>query len=339
MVTASHNHAADNGFKVLGPGGLKPDDAQTRRLEGWATSYARGGLEGALDDVSASATVRYREAFEDAVGGLLALRGKRLAIDLAHGGASVHRDWLAAKLAPLCEVTWLGQGEGVINEGVGSEHPEALGACVRSHGLDAGLAVDGDGDRCLLVNERGEVVPGDALAWLLTKQMRLPALAVTVMSNASLEASLPGVEVIRTPVGDRHLSMAMRSRGIGLGMEDSGHALFGDGLPGGDGLLTGLRALSAAWAVAESLSEAFGGFQPFPRRLTKVRVARRPDLHTDPELVEIQRAAEERLGSGRVFLRYSGTEPVLRILVEGPDPGRVDQVSDALTGRCAEVLG
>lgn len=338
MVTASHNPAADNGFKVLGPGGAKPDDAQTAMLEAWLAEEPPT-LPGGAHDLREVVLETYAEAFRRAAGDVGALAGKRLVLDLAHGGAVATRSaWQAAfGGAELVEV--LGAGDGLINEGVGSEHPERLREAVLAHKADAGLAVDGDGDRCLLVDETGAIVPGDALAWMLARRAGLQAVAVTVMSNAALEPSLPGVRIVRTPVGDRHLAEAMRRDGLLLGVEDSGHALFGDGLPGGDGLLTGLRALVAATSLGATLSQAAAGFVPFPRALTKVRVGQRPVLEEHPGVQALEAEALRRLGGGRVYLRYSGTEPVLRVLVEGADAGEVQAVSAWLTSRCAEVLG
>lgn len=335
MVTASHNPAADNGFKVLGPGGVKPDDAQTAALEAWLAAPAwRAG--GAARDAQEAAAAAYGAAFSVAAGVTGPLAGRKLVLDLANGGvASVRARWAPVFAGAQIEV--IGGGDGVINEGVGSEHPARLQAAVRALGADAGLAVDGDGDRCLLVDEVGEIVPGDAIAWLLARHLGLAALAVTVMSNAALEAHLPGVRVVRVPVGDRHLAEAMRAQGLRLGVEDSGHALFADGLPGGDGLLTGVRALCAAWSAAGSLRAACAGFVLFPRALTKVRVGQRRELLGLPEVEEAE--ALLRQGGGRLLLRYSGTEPVLRVLVEGPDATVVAEVSASLTARMAEVLG
>ena len=208
----------------------------------------------------------------------------------------------------------------------------ALEAC---HG---GFAVDGDADRCVLVDEQGRVVPGDALAWLLARGAGVESLAVTVMSNGALEPSLPGVHVVRTPVGDRHLHAAMAEHGIPLGCEESGHVLFDDALPDGDGVVTGLRALAIGTAEGP-LSRHLAGFVPFPRVKGKVRVRHRPALDSLPALTDVCRLGEQRLGAGgRVFLRYSGTEPVLRVLVEGPEATTVEGVARDVTRVATEVL-
>lgn len=331
MITASHNPAADNGFKVIGPGGRKPLADEVARLEAWAaegpgSSAPRTPAEGAEDAL---------KAWDVAVAGLrLQLPERPLVVDLAHGAAVPMRARLEALWPGTLHV--VGGGDGVVNDGVGSEHLEHLGEAVVRLGAWAGLAVDGDGDRCRLVDETGAGVPGDAVTWLLARHMEVAALAVTVMSTTALEAQLPGVVVVRTSVGDKHVMAAMRDRDLALGAEDSGHVLFGD-YPAGDGLVAGLRALAAVGP--RRTSAVFGGFELFPRRLGKVRVAARPPLD---EVLPVQRAvaaAEGALGAGgRVFLRYSGTEPVLRILVEGRSADAVAAAYDDVEKVVVQVL-
>lgn len=336
MLTASHNAAPDNGFKVFAPGGRKLTDAESREVESWLAEPAKAQTPGTIVRARDEILGTYISAMEEVLPSLEGLRGQRIALDLAHGAATPLVDWLRT-LIPA-EIILLGAGDGVINEGVGSEHPELLAAAVRAHGCTAGLAVDGDADRALVVDETGAVVPGDALTWLLAKGMMLNKLAVTVMSNAALESLLPGVQITRTSVGDRYLAEAMREHNLPLGAEESGHVLFQDGLPAGDGLLTGLRVLAFAAALG-GLREATAGFKPFPRYKGKLRVARRPPLDTLPELQAQVRALEPQLGDGgRVFLRYSGTEPVLRVLVEGHTAQAVEQVAQAVNAAALEAL-
>lgn len=341
MVTASHNPAEDNGFKVLWPGGHKPDDDRVAGLEqalqALQAEASPSLARGRSFDHSAKAREVYQEAFVGAVGDLTALAGRRIVVDLAHGAASSVAPRLLASLQ-VEAVLKAGRG-GRINDGCGSEHPTALGRWVREEGADAGLALDGDGDRCLLVDASGEVIAGDAVIALLARHAAVRSLAVSVMSTSALASWLPGVSVLRTPVGDRHLAQAVRAGRAAMGGEDSGHILFGDGLVGGDGLFAGLRALHAAFTRADTLREAVADFAPWPRRLTKVPVARRPAIGEEPSLTRLSNEAVDALGEGgRLFLRYSGTEPVLRILVEGRDPDVVARVSARATRVCAEVL-
>ncbi|MCB9681559.1 MAG: phosphoglucosamine mutase [Alphaproteobacteria bacterium] len=339
MVTASHNPAGDNGFKVLGPGGHKPDDARTAWLETRcaAPSTARGD---GWHHGASSARETWWAAVAAAAGPWTSLAGTHLVVDLAHGAASAVASALDGLRAAGVRVDVTGAGEGTINDGVGSEHPRHLAAQVRRLGADAGIAVDGDADRCVLVDERGQVVPGDALTAVLVAGRGVRRLAVTVMSTWALEGQLPSVEVVRTPVGDRHLAALLRDGRVDLGAEESGHVLLGHpALPGGDGLATGLAALVCARTLGHPLSAVWAPFAPWPRRLTKVRVARRPPLDALPDVRAEVAAAEAGLRGGRVLLRYSGTEPVLRVLVEGPSADDVASWSTTLTRTCQEALG
>jgi len=338
MITASHNPAEDNGFKMLRPDGGKPDDAMSATLEAWLAEPLAPADGGLIHNDHELGLASYERALGRAAGDLSALAGRTIALDLAHGAASVALPLLRA-LTPHTRWVVRGGGDGVINEGVGSQHPQGLAQLVLDENCDAGLAVDGDADRGLLVDEKGHVLPGDALLWLLAKGMGVRSLAITVMSNAAMEPSLPGVAVQRTPVGDRHVGAAMARDGVPLGGEESGHVLFGDGLPGGDGLLTGLRALQLAWQDHETLSAATRPFVPFPRKLTKVKVAAKPPLEGLHQVQALVQEEEERLGDGRVFLRYSGTEPALRVLVEGRSAQQVAEVSERVTHAMTEWLG
>jgi phosphoglucosamine mutase len=337
MITASHNPAADNGFKVLLAGGRKPDDAAAAALEAEIAAQVDPGPGGALppsDPAVAEAWLGRIAAACRGASGLLA--GRRLVVDLANGALAPHRAALEGLLPG--GVVWLGDGSGPINDACGSEHLETLQAAVRAAGADAGLAVDGDADRIRLVDEAGAEVAGDAITWLLARRTRVTALAVTVMSTTALELALPGVRIVRTPVGDRHLREAMDREDLALGAEDSGHVLFADH-PGGDGLFAAIRALQAAFAVAPRLSDAVKPFRPFPRRLTKVVVTRRSPVSEVPTVADAVRNGERALGAGgRVFVRYSGTEPVLRILVEGRSPDVVERVSAEVTAAARGAL-
>jgi len=338
VITASHNPEADNGFKVLAPGGRKLTDEEIRRVEQWlATPSRRAPLPGNETDIAEEAWATYTRSLARAIGDVRALAGARIAVDLANGAAIRTASWLRHHVP--AQFVFLGSGDGPINGGCGAVHPECVARAVVEHGCHAGFAVDGDADRCVLVDERGQQVPGDGLAWLLAVGLGVRGLAVTVMSNAALETSLPGVAVLRTPVGDRHLQDAI-ARGVAeLGCEESGHVLFAAGLPTGDGVVTGLRALAIAFSGAASLSGAQSGFHPFPRRITEVEVRERPPLEEVAALQDSRRAGEAALGAGgRVFLRYSGTEPLLRILVEGPDETTVARVSEEVTRVAREAL-
>jgi phosphoglucosamine mutase len=335
MVTASHNPEADNGFKLLGRGGLKLDDASCRQVESWLGEEPPAERTGTIEDVSVAVRTAWRDRLRDLAGDLRPLEGRRIVIDCANGAAAAVRD-LFLPLIPA-EVLVIGTS-GPVNGGVGSEHLGHLARSVLELGCAGGFAVDGDADRCRVVDERGDEVPGDVVLWRLAIDARARALAVTVMSNGALEQHLPTVRVVRGPVGDRHVRELMDREGAALGGEESGHVLFGDH-PGGDGVLTGLRALCAALRAGPTLSAGFSGISLLPRKLTKVRVKHRVPPE---EIVAVERARTvglERLGPyGRVFLRYSGTEPVLRILVEGEPATAVEAVSAAVTSAASKAL-
>lgn len=337
MLTASHNPDRDNGFKLLGRGGEKLDDATAGRVEAWLAEPGQGGPVGAVRSVGPLCAQVYGEALQAALYDLAPLRDLRIAVDLANGAATA--------AVPILESLGLhlvltGDRHGPVNDGCGSESLGHLGKVVRRRRCAAGIAVDGDADRCRLVDHTGHPVPGDAVAWLFARGLELPRLAVTVMSSGALEASLPNVDILRTPVGDRHLLAALRSDpSVRVGSEESGHVVFADGLPTGDGLLTGLRALVLAFSRAPTLQEAVASFPRFPRALTKVPVRSRLPLDDIPTLTQARDAGAAHLGDGgRVFLRYSGTEDVLRVLVEGVDADAVQTVSAEVTRIAAEEL-
>lgn len=334
MVTASHNPAADNGFKVLDSRGKKLSQELTQHFEEWVNQGHASNVISQITHNPLSVRTSYHRALEACAPASTDLADRTIVVDLAHGAATLNRRWLK-EYYPATDWVFLGTGEGIINDGVGSEYPEHLASVVLDSGADAGIAVDGDGDRCVLVDERGRVVHGDKLAWLLAVNSGVRSMAVTVMSTSALEPALPGVHVHRTPVGDKHLMRAMAQHGLPLGCEESGHVLFSDGLPGGDGLLTGLRALAND---RRPLSDQLTAFKPFPRVKGKVKVNARLPLGELAELQACVEAANARLDGGRVFLRYSGTEPVLRVLVEGPDQAVVEEVAAEVTQVAQQVL-
>jgi phosphoglucosamine mutase len=337
MITASHNPEADNGFKLLGARGRKLDEDSVAAVERWLDDAEPPSRPVAIEDVADAVRMAWIASVKANVGDLSPLVGKRIALDMANGALAASKDLLSEVLPAGLEVVWLGT-KGAVNDGVGSEHLAHLCAQVKAHGCAGGIAVDGDADRCRVVDELGHEVPGDAVLWRLAMDLAVTGLAVTVMSNGALERQLPGVRVVRTAVGDTAVRVAMDKEGLPLGGEESGHVLFAEHA-GGDGLLCGLRTLAAAFRGGSTLSQAFSSFEPLPRKITKVRA--RSQLPLD-KLVAVQRArlvGLERLGPhGRVFLRYSGTEPVLRILVEGEPSAAVEAVSASVTSAATMAL-
>jgi phosphoglucosamine mutase len=278
----------------------------------------------------------------------LTLDGLRVVLDCANGAAYKVGPLVLEELgAELFKLGVEPNGRN-INDGVGSLHPERLAAKVREVRADVGIALDGDADRCVLVCEKGEVVDGDAVLALAAKHMiergvlRGGAVVATVMSNLGLEKLLArqGVGLVRTQVGDRYVVEAMRSGGYNLGGEQSGHVIFLDHNTTGDGLITALQILAVLKRRERPLSELVSDFVRFPQVLVNVRVAEKRPLESLPEMTEAIRKVEAELaGGGRVLIRYSGTEPKARIMVEGEDEARVHAYARDLADRLVRLLG
>jgi phosphoglucosamine mutase len=341
MVTASHNPPHDNGLKVLGADGHKlGEDAQQRLQDALNQALAERSVPVELP--ASVSEPRHREAFTRYLEVLRAkipagrwLEGERVVLDAsfgagAHSGPAI-LEALGAELIPLaCEP----DGER-INVGCGAVHPEALAALVVERGASLGVGLDGDADRGLLVSASGRVLDGDALLYLLASP---PAVVGTIMSGGGLEEALTerGIELVRTPVGDRYVDAAVHGRGVQVGAETSGHVCLHDGLPTADGMLSCLRVLAAGCDLDARLAE----YHPWPRVQRNVAVTHRPPLDSLPELCAAQERAERTLGAqGRTLLRYSGTEPLLRVLVEGRDETLVRRMADELVQAVRSVIG
>ena len=324
VITASHNPAADNGIKLFGRGGVKLTDAEELRIEQLLPA-ALAPAAVTLPVVDACA------AYVTAAGKLLpprALAGWRLVLDTAHGATCATSPAVFRLLG--AEVIGVGNAPdgGNINAGVGSEHPELLAARVRATGARMGIAHDGDGDRCLLCDEQGSVLDGDEILTLLgTHALAHGALVnrtlvVTVQSNLGVDAAIraAGGRVCRTAVGDRYVIERMRAEHATLGGESSGHIVCSDISPTGDGLVAALKVIGVMLAAGRPLSELRRALKKFPQLTAALEVREKRPLETLPGLGAAIRALEDELGAqGRVLVRYSGTEPRLRLLVEGPD--------------------
>ena len=342
MVSASHNPADDNGLKVVS-GGRKIDDEAEEELERLIlrAESLPGGTNAGLGRIvrDDSWIERYRDHLRTAAGEALA--GLRIGLDCANGSASVIAPDLFRELG--ARVTALGASpDGAnINLGSGSTHPEALAAAVRSEGLDLGLAFDGDGDRLIAVDERGSLVDGDkvmgicALARLAEGTLRNGILVATVMSNAGLERAIvaAGGKMLRTPVGDRHVLEAMERADAVLGGEQSGHIIFRDRASTGDGMLTAIELIRTVRAAGgPSLGELADRIPIVPQVMINSAVRHRDQWELDPEFASAVARAEARLGAqGRILVRPSGTEPMIRIMVEGDDAGEIEEIARGLS--------
>jgi phosphoglucosamine mutase len=341
MVSASHNPADDNGLKVIS-GGRKVDDEAEDRLEHliFQAESLPGPGNAALGRIrhDPSAVEDYRAHLLEAAGDAFA--GLRIAIDCANGSASAIAPDLFRGLG--AEVTVLfAEPDGVnINDGCGSTHPETLAASVRQRGLDLGFAFDGDADRLIAVDERGELVDGDgvmgicALERLANGTLRNGLLVVTLMSNGGLERAISaaGGRLIRTPVGDRHVFQAMERADASLGGEQSGHIIFRDRATTGDGLLTAIeltRTLRAAGGAC--LSELAARIPRLPQVVINSAVRHKDQWQIDPEFgAAVAQATNVLRGRGRILVRPSGTEPKIRIMVEGDDSEEIAEIARGL---------
>ncbi len=294
MITASHNPWMDNGFKVLGPDGAKEPDEEglSAALDAELADATRPGSSTTLDD--AARPWRERLPRPD-------LRGARLLLDCAHGAGAPHAPEVLRDLGAELELRGVRPDGRNINEGVGALHPpREIGAC------DLAICLDGDADRLALVDREGPL-DGDDLLWRFAGERPGPVVG-TLMSNGGLEHALGG-RLIRVPVGDRNVAEGMRASGAWIGAEPSGHVLFSDGLPTSCGLYTALRALAGGLDL-----RAGPRWARWPQALRNVRSRRALETLRCPQ--------EAREAGNRVLVRYSGTEPLIRVLVEGPDPER-----------------
>lgn len=323
VVTASHNPAADNGIKFFGPQGFKLTDEQESRIEALLPAHRDDDRRCPLPVVDGiSDYLLLAEKFLPS-----RLEGWKIVLDTANG-ATVHtsgrvlRDLGAQVIAIGADPDGLN-----INEEVGSEHPGKMCEAVRRHGARLGIAHDGDGDRCILCDERGEVLDGDEILTILAlealKQGRLAQnlLVVTMQSNMGVEAAVEaaGGRVARTPIGDRYVIERMRADGAVLGGESSGHIVCAEVSPTGDGLVAALKIIEVMLATGRPLSELRRGLVKFPQLSLALKVRVKKPLETLPKLAGAVHQLEAELGArGRVLVRYSGTESKLRLLVEGP---------------------
>jgi len=348
VISASHNSFEDNGIKFFSADGFKLPDALEARIEALVTderlgskrpSGAQIGKAFRLDD----ATGRYIEYIKSTISRGTTLEGLRVVVDCANGAAYKVTPWVLRELGAEV-VTINDKPDGVnINAGCGSLHMEGLCDAVRQHRADAGIAHDGDGDRTLMCDDRGNLVDGDKILgiWALQmkKEQRLRENTVvsTVMSNLGLENYLSGhgIKLYRTKVGDRFVTEKMLGAGCVLGGEPSGHIICLDCNTTGDGPVTALHVLCAMKKENASLSELAADIKFYPQVLINVPVEKKTDIKAFPEIAQAIREAESSLGSsGRVLVRPSGTEHAIRVMVEADD----EKLVGKLAGRIAEVI-
>ncbi|WP_066321569.1 phosphoglucosamine mutase [Bacillus sp. FJAT-29814] len=346
MISASHNPVADNGIKFFGPDGFKLSDEQEAEIEelmelpedqlprptgaelGYVMDYFEGGQK----------YLQYlKNSVEEDFSGI------HVALDCAHGATSSLASHLFADLD--ADLSTMGASpNGInINDGVGSTHPEALAAFVQEKGADVGLAFDGDGDRLIAIDEKGNIVDGDHILYICGKYMkefgRLKHNTVvsTVMSNLGFYKAIEsqGIQSVPTAVGDRYVVEEMKKNGYNLGGEQSGHIIFLDFNTTGDGLLTGIQLVNIMKATQKTLSELAEEMKKYPQKLVNIRVTDKYHV-TDNEKVKavIEAVEAEMAGNGRILVRPSGTEPLVRVMAEAAS----QELCDAYVHRIAAVV-
>jgi phosphoglucosamine mutase len=342
MISASHNHWDDNGVKVFGADGAKLPDADEleieRRVLGGDPLPETAASGAGIDDEHEHLHQEYVDFLGKCVGGRGALAGLSVVLDCAHGAAyQVAPEAFRAAGAIVTVLSAAPDGRN-INDGCGSLHPEALQERVTDSGADLGFAFDGDADRCIGVDRRGKLLDGDfALYYLgthLHREGRLSGgkVVATVMSNLGLEKALEreGIGMLRTPVGDRYVLEAMREGGYSLGGEQSGHIICLDHAPTGDGTLTALLLAQRSHG-GDDPAASLDRLPHYPQVLVNVRVREKPEIAEHPALATAVADAEQAFrGEGRVVVRYSGTEPKARVMIEGNDGAAVEEWADRL---------
>ena len=353
VISASHNPFEDNGIKFFSRDGFKlPDETElmmeelifSKRIDSLRPTAREVGKAYRIDDAAGRFVVFLKSTFPKD----LDLSGLKIVLDCANGAAY--------KVAPAvfeelgAEVISIGvKPNGTnINADCGSLHPEVMSAAVKEHGADLGIALDGDADRVIFVDEYGNVVDGDRIMAICATDMlkqgtlKRNTLVATVMSNMGLDIAMKraGGEVVKTSVGDRYVVEEMLKEGYNLGGEQSGHMIFLDHNTTGDGVLSALQVLAIMQRRSKRLSELALVMTPLPQVLVNVRLAQKSDIMLVPEIAKLIGDVEEKLkGEGRVLIRYSGTEPLLRIMLEGSDEGDIRCWANEIASTVAQALG
>lgn len=340
MISASHNPYQDNGIKLFGPDGYKLSDADELAIEELIDSEIELSAPGDIGRANRieDARGRYIHFAKSTFPENLRLDGMKLVVDCANGAAyNVAPSALWELGAEVIAIGVTPNGKN-INDRVGSTAPQTLSETVVASGAQVGIALDGDADRLIVVDEAGKVIDGDQLmatiaaSWARAGRLKGGGLVATVMSNLGLERHLAaqGLGLVRTAVGDRHVLEKMRSAGYNVGGEQSGHIILSDYATTGDGLVAALQVLAEIQRAGAPASEVLHRFDPLPQLLKNVRFAGGKPLD-DPRVKDVVAGVEAELaGRGRLVLRASGTEPVIRVMAEGDDAAHVEQVVDRI---------
>ena len=349
VISASHNPYYDNGVKFFSGEGLKLPDAVEEEIEVVmerameTVDSERLGKAQRMDD----APGRYIEFCKSTVPNSLSLDGLKIVLDCAHGATYQTAPRVFDELGATVIATGIDPDGFNINTDCGSTHPDYLRRRVLHERADLGIAFDGDGDRVLMVDHKGELVDGDVLLYIIAMERRargepVPGVVGTLMTNLGLEHALTakGIRLHRTKVGDRYVMEALKAHGLKIGGENSGHIICLDRTTTGDGTVSALQVLAALRAGGRDLHDYKSEVGLYPQIMVNVDIAKKVDLADYPAIAEGVRAAEADLaGKGRVLLRPSGTEPVVRVMAEGEDEARVRTVVNRLAAVVREALG
>ncbi len=356
VISASHNPWQDNGIKIFGGDGYKLPDAVELGIESLIEQELASNTSGdravaadpsTLPPVNESLRAEYVQFLRDAVPGL-SLDNRSVVIDCANGAASAVAPQLFAELQGTVEVTHASPDGRNINEKCGALHPEIVAAEVKQRGAVMGFTFDGDADRALFADENGRVVNGDAVMLACARdlqsrgQLAGDTVVATTMSNMGFEAALrrSGIRMLRAQVGDKYVLEEMQRSGAALGGEQSGHILFPAKATTGDGLLTALLVLDVVHRSGKTLGQLVADLKNFPQVILNVRVREKKPLDTLPRVVSAIREAEGELdGTGRVVIRYSGTEALARVMIEAEDESRMRHHAEAIAAAIRSELG
>ncbi|MGD8537163.1 MAG: phosphoglucosamine mutase [Candidatus Aminicenantes bacterium] len=340
MISASHNPYQDNGIKIFSAQGTKIandwEEILERAIIESAYTEQRRDMTISTDDAMSHDYVKFlKSRFE----GVDLPRQIKIVLDCSNGSSSYIAPKLFSDLGfDVLAISASPDGTN-INKGCGSLHPENLAKTVVETRADMGVAYDGDADRALWVDERGHILNGDHTLFVLAQfmkdknRLKTDSVVATTMSNMGLEKGLEemGLKLIRTKVGDKYVLDEMKRRDVNLGGEQSGHTIFLDDCPTGDGILTSLKMLEVMAVKDTTLSRMVSGFEEYPQILQNVPVSKKPEMKNYPKIMSAIQEVERLLeGSGRLNVRYSGTEPLARIMIEGPDLKQIERYADDL---------
>jgi phosphoglucosamine mutase len=349
VISASHNPFEDNGIKVFSGRGEKFTETLERHVESIIADTSWKVPSGGLPPVDRTDVVdAYIEHTRAALPNPERLGKFRIAIDTANGATTTVAPRLFRELGFDVKVIGDAPDGRNINLNCGSTHPEALAATVREGGYRMGVAFDGDGDRAIFIDGKGHVVDGDAVMLMCARHMKSQgrlhgnAIVATVMSNIGLEIALreSGIQLVRCPVGDKYVMEEMIKRGISIGGEQSGHIIFSDHLFTGDGIATALNVLRVMADTGRELDDLASELVSYPQVLVNVRVKQKADLRSVPAIAQVMDRVEEQLaGQGRLLVRYSGTEPLLRVMIEGKNQQEIHGWAQEIASAVKQHLG